>query len=243
VESELFGYVAGAFSGARGARDGLFRTADGGTLFLDEVAELPLDAQAKLLRVLEESTVRPVGADRPAPVDVRVVCATHQRLEALSANGRFREDLFHRLAVFRIEVPPLRERPQDAVLLALHFLHDTDARLSVGAAEAIALGAWPGNVRQLRNVIQRALASAAGDGRTQITLGDLGELDPKPAASQREPRAPTIDDEVLRARIVTALQLRAGNVARVAKDLGLHRARLYEAFVRLGIDPEAFRTK
>jgi two-component system response regulator GlrR len=243
IESELFGYVSGAFSGARASRQGLFRTASGGTLFLDEVAEMPLEAQAKLLRVLEEGEVRAVGADRSVAVDVRVISATHQRLDALAVAGRFREDLFHRLAVLRIGVPPLRDRPDDALLLARRFLGDTDVTLSAGAAEALALAAWPGNVRELRNVIQRALVCVQDEGRKKIGRADLGRLARKSSRAEPKPRSAPADSEVLRARIETALKLRQGNVTQVAKDLEMHRGRLYEAFVRLAIDPEAFRDK
>ncbi len=176
MESELFGHEKGSFTGASGKKDGLFKAADGGTLFLDEIGELPLGLQVKLLRALQERLIRPVGAQRELEVDVRVVAATNRDLEADVQKGTFRQDLFYRLNVIRIHVPPLRERPEDVPLLAEHFLRKhtalTGKRLSF-APEALRwiLGQpFPGNVRELENVVERAVALAAGP---RITLDDL----------------------------------------------------------------------
>ncbi|MDJ0866464.1 MAG: sigma 54-interacting transcriptional regulator, partial [Myxococcota bacterium] len=167
LESELFGHARGAFTGADRARDGLFEAASGGTLFLDEIGETSPSLQAKLLRALQEREVRPLGGNRSRRVDVRVVAATNRALRDEVAAGRFREDLFYRLAVFHIGVPPLRARPEDVVPLAEHFLRRHGARedrpgcrLSRGAADLLRLHPWPGNVRELENEMQRALAVA-----------------------------------------------------------------------------------
>jgi len=170
VESELFGHVKGAFSGATGDRLGRFQAANGGTLFLDEVGELPPDVQAKLLRVLQESTFEPVGSDRTVQVDVRIVAATNLDIARAVKEGRFREDLFYRLHVFPITVPPLCERPEDIAELVRHFLARFGAeegkRIRAISAEALALLAayrWPGNVRQLENAVFRAVVMAEDD--------------------------------------------------------------------------------
>jgi diguanylate cyclase (GGDEF)-like protein len=163
VESELFGHAKGAFTGAHADRRGLMEAANGGTLFLDELGELPLDAQAKLLRALQENEVRRVGEDRPRAIDVRVVAATNRDLREAIAGGEFREDLFYRLAVFRLRLPPLRERPQDIPLLARHLLMalgKPDAVLDAATSDALVRRKWPGNVRELKNALERALALA-----------------------------------------------------------------------------------
>src|SRR4030095_15543954 len=177
LESELFGHAKGAFTGADRARRGLFAEADGGTLFLDEIGELPIALQAKLLRVLQEEEVRPVGESKPRQIDVRVLAATARDLEAEVAAGRFREDLFYRLDVVRVQVPPLRERREDIPLRLAHSLGRT--RQSLGKAvrsidddalERLMSYAWPGNVRELENVLERAAILARGD---RLTLADL----------------------------------------------------------------------
>ena len=169
-ESEFFGHVKGAFTGAHRDRIGRFQLADGGTIFLDEVGEIPLELQGKLLRVLQESEFEKVGDDRTRSVDVRVIAATNRNLEKLVMDGEFREDLFYRLSVFPIEVPPLRDRRGDLVPLAQHFLEQTAAefgrdpyRLTRAQAEAIEAYDWPGNVRELKNVIERAVILSKGN--------------------------------------------------------------------------------
>jgi len=177
LESELFGHEKGAFTGAAAAQKGRFELANGGTLFLDEVGELSLPAQSKLLRALQERQIERVGGRRPLAVDVRIVAATNKDLEAAVARGEFRLDLFHRLSVVTVTLPPLRQRREDVAALAEHFLRELakengrEARLSPGALEALVAFDWPGNVRQLRNVIEGALVSTAGD---VLSASDLG---------------------------------------------------------------------
>ena len=168
-ESEFFGHVKGAFTGAHRDRVGRFQLADGGTIFLDEVGEIPIELQGKLLRVLQESEFERVGDDITRSVDVRVIAATNRNLEELVIAGKFREDLFYRLSVFPIEVPPLRKRPEDVIQLAQHFLesicHDFGkAPLKLTRTQAAAISAydWPGNVRELKNVIERAVILSKG---------------------------------------------------------------------------------
>ena len=163
LPAALFGHKEGAFTGAVGNRKGLFAAASGGTIFLDEIGELPLDLQPRLLRVLEHREVLPLGADAPVRVDVRVVCATHRDLRAMVADGKFRQDLFYRLSGLVLEIPPLRERPDDVLALARHFLTAAGSPLEVSpdAAAVLAAHAWPGNVRELKNVIERAAVFAA----------------------------------------------------------------------------------
>jgi DNA-binding NtrC family response regulator len=176
IESELFGHVRGAFTGAHQAKEGLFRVARGGTLFFDEIGELPLEMQTKLLRALQEREVRPVGSDRSFPIDVRVIAATHRDLEAAVKEGRFREDLFYRLNVITIEVPALAQHVEDIPLLVAHFLKKHTRpdriveRVDGQAMKALMRYEWPGNVRELENTIERALA--LGQGPT-VQLADL----------------------------------------------------------------------
>jgi transcriptional regulator with GAF, ATPase, and Fis domain len=186
VESELFGHVKGAFSGADRDRQGRFRTADRGTLFLDEVAELPLEAQAKLLRVLQERTLEPVGSDRTVQVDVRVLAASHVHLEAAVKAGRFREDLYWRLAVFPLVLPPLRERPEDIAAIVDGLLRALERRgqrgpwsLHPDSLAALHAEPWPGNVRQLVNTIERATILCPVGAILPHHLG-LGPAAPRP---------------------------------------------------------------
>ncbi|MCE9580383.1 MAG: sigma 54-interacting transcriptional regulator [Deltaproteobacteria bacterium] len=219
IESELFGHERGAFTGAVGAKAGMIEAADGGTLFLDEVGELSASAQAKLLRVIEDRVVCRVGATSGRTVDVRFVAATNRDLEAEAAAGRFRADLYFRLAGIVLDVPPLRERPADLEPLARAFIARAAAALGrpVPALEAEAIAAlrahaWPGNVRELRNAIERAVLLAPGAITAAALFGAA-----RPAASVA-PAAPP-DDE--RARIVAALEACAGNQTRAAKALGI----------------------
>jgi two-component system response regulator PilR (NtrC family) len=181
IESELFGHVKGAFTGATSEKPGLFRTADNGTLFLDEVGELPPPLQVKLLRVLQERKVRPVGGSDEVEVDVRVVAATNRDVESEIAAGTFREDLFYRLNVIRIEVPPLRKRPEDIPVLAQHFLEKHAAlqgrrmELSPEARRWLALQPYAGNVRELENIVERGVTLARGN---MVTREDLGDTHP-----------------------------------------------------------------
>jgi two-component system response regulator AtoC len=239
LESELFGHAKGAFTGADRARRGLFVEADGGSLFLDEVGELPLPLQVKLLRVLQEEEVRPLGESKSRSVDVRVIAATARDLGSEVAAGRFREDLFYRLDVLRVEVPPLRERREDVPLLVDHFLAQFRGALGKpvrgideDALERLVAHHWPGNVRELENVIERAVILASAD---QIGLRDLpaNVVHPEPGAGadadggelslRRARRAAEI--EVIR----RALRATGGNRTHAARILAIsHRALLYK---------------
>jgi transcriptional regulator with GAF, ATPase, and Fis domain len=198
VESELFGHVKGAFSGADRERRGRFLTANGGSLLLDEIGDMPLAAQAKLLRVLQEGTFEPVGSDRPVRVDVRVLAATHVDLKRAVREGRFREDLYYRLAVFPLRLPPLRERPEDALAIADTFLDETGRRTRRGpwmlppaTRDAITAAPWPGNVRELVNALERATILCA---EGPLSAGHLGLAAPDGAAPRPNAAVPTPPD-------------------------------------------------
>ena len=223
VEAELFGAEAGAYTGAGKAREGKFEAADGGTLFLDEIGNLPLEGQVKLLRVLETGRFSRLGSNREKQVKVRVVSATNADLPAMIREGRFREDLYYRLNLIEIRIPPLAERPRDILPLARHFLAPGKT-LSEGAVHALQRHAWPGHVRELKNTIQRACLLSAG---SEIQAGDLG-LAVQPAASAPEP-------EIDRASVERALANAGGVVAQAAAELGLSRQALYRRMERLGI--------
>jgi len=232
VESELFGHARGAFSSSTGARKGLFRAADGGTLFLDEIGDLPLPAQAKLLRVLETGEVRSVGEDHPTRVDVRVIAATNRDLDRMIVDGPFRADLFHRIASGRIALPPLRARREDVPALARSFLAP-EAGFTARAMERLMLHPFPGNVRELRNVVAAAAARAQARDAARIDSEDVS-LGGRPPGS--EAAAPSEEQ-----RLRDALSEHGGNVSHVAKALGMRRPALYEAFKRLSIDPATYR--
>lgn len=234
MESELFGHEKGAFSGAANRHNGLFREADGGTLLLDEIGELPASLQVKLLRVLQEKRVRAVGATHELPIDVRVVAATNRNLEAEVAQGRFRQDLYYRLNVIRIELPPLRERREDLVALVEHFTIKFSAEMAkeiVGltpdAQRALDRYAFPGNVRELENIIERAVALSGG--RT-IGLGDLPPQvsglagAPTPAFAELPPEGCDLDallGELERRLLLSALERSGGIRKRAAALLGV----------------------
>lgn len=220
VRSQLFGHGKGAFTGAASARAGAFREADGGTLFLDELGELPLDLQPRLLRALERREVTPVGADRPVPVDVRVVAATHRDLPAMVASGAFRGDLYHRLAVFPIELPPLRARPEDlpALVRKLASVGGWALDLSPGAEAALRAHAWPGNVRELRNVLERAAILARG---RPVTPDDL-RLTPAARPAMAPPPGGIETLEAAERRLIeAALERHGGDRAKAAAELGV----------------------
>jgi DNA-binding NtrC family response regulator len=223
LESELFGSVRGAYTGADRERDGLVRTAQGGTLFLDEIGDMPASAQPKLLRVLEERAVKRVGATRAEAVDFRLVSATHHNLEAAVAAGTFRLDLYYRLAVVVLELPPLRQRREDILPFARAFLRgERGARkdLSPRAAELLEQAAWPGNIRELRNVVSRAALLAPGD---RILPEHLPASLRAPDAGKRgEP--PLLELE--RRAILDALERHAGNRTHAARALGISRRTL-----------------
>jgi DNA-binding NtrC family response regulator len=244
LESELFGHERGAFTGADRRKLGFFEAADGGTLFLDEIGEMTPALQAKLLRVLERKVVTRVGGTQEVPVDVRVVCATHRNLEQDVKDGRFREDLYFRIAGFSVWVPPLRDRPSEILPLAEHFMEsvaDKGARASLSdEAQRALLGyEWPGNVRELRNALERAVVMCAG---AQITLADLPDVVQESARNLPSPVVVGDGFELRsqlaaleRAGIVAALGAESGNQTRAAKRLGISRRALIYKMEKLGL--------
>jgi anaerobic nitric oxide reductase transcription regulator len=263
AESELFGHLRGAFTGATADRPGKFEVADGGTLFLDEIGELPLVVQPKILRALQEGEIQRVGADRVVRVDVRVLSATNRNLEDEVRAGRFRADLFHRLNVFPLLVPPLRDRSQDVPLLAGFFCDAARRRLGVGpvrlsaeAADALSSYPWPGNVRELENVISRAVLKAAAAvprgepvilARTHLGsefTGGAVTAAPPPAvetpAAQRRTLQESMQD-YQRELVRRALAESDENVARAARILGMDRGNLHHLATRLGLIPRKAR--
>jgi len=247
LESELFGHARGAFTGATRDYEGHFRLADGGTLFLDEVAELPLDLQAKLLRVLQEKSVLPVGARRAIAVDVRVVAATHRSLRAEVAAGRFRADLMYRLRVIPLFLPPLRERGQDIELLCTHFVASWNqrsarrvSRVAEGALRALRSYAWPGNVRELQNAIEYAFVMGSGSVITEADLPPEVRGDPAPVLSHEsaQPKAgggaSSIHPEA--DKLLRAIDQAGGNRERAAQHLGISRTTLWRKLRRYGVE-------
>lgn len=244
LESELFGHRRGAFSGATTEREGYFREADGGTLLLDEIGDMPLPMQAKLLRVLQEGAVTPLGSSQPVRVDVRVLAATHRRIGDLIAAGTFRSDLFYRLNVLPIELGALRERPEDIPALADRFLRE-DGRpgkqLTEAALALLQAYAWPGNVRELRNVMERCRVLVAGQ---RIDAADLAPMlnTAAPAVSitvDADSASESLPDAVARLErtmIVHALREARGNRAEAARRLGIRRQLLYRKLVDYGLE-------
>ena len=257
AESELFGHIRGAFTGATRDRLGKFEVADGATLFLDEIGELPLTLQPKLLRALEQGEIQRVGDDRLHRVNVRVIAATNRDLEDEVTSGRFRADLYHRLAVYPIRVPPLRERREDIPALAAHFLDESRRRLGLGpvrlspeAHELLAAADWPGNVRELENVLNRAVLRRAAVHRDRSLMIIQSELLDVPRAARELPApdgdpagAARADSRSLRERtrdfqrraVEAALQRNGGNWAAAARDLGVQRSNLHHMARRLGL--------
>ncbi len=238
LESELFGYEKGAFTGAAKTTPGKIETAHRGTLMLDEIGDLPMALQAKLLRFLQERVVERVGGRQEIPVDVRIVCATHQDLKALIAEGKFREDLYYRLAEIVVNIPPLRARLGDAALLA-HALvrrfagEQNRGAMSLGedAVRAIEIHAWPGNVRELENCIKRAVIMADGNvitcddiGLRQVAEGEASDLDLRKVRDEAEKHA-----------VIAALSRANGNVVKAAEILGVSRPTLYDLMHRFGL--------
>jgi DNA-binding NtrC family response regulator len=246
-ESELFGHEKGAFTGALATHPGKFEQANGGTIFLDEVGEMSASAQARLLRVLQERVLQRVGGTDTIELDVRVISASNRDLAGMVEEGGFRQDLFYRLVVFPIALPPLRDRREDIPLLVEHFLekHARDAgkritRVDKQAMEALAQHGWPGNVRELENVIHRTLLVSAG---LELTLDDLPEGigggamaapsvqvgDPAPAGK------PKTLEEMEREAIIGALERNEGNLSDVARQLGIGRSTLYRKLEQYGL--------
>ncbi len=250
IESELFGHRKGAFTGAMVAAEGLFKAADGGTIFLDEITEMPVDVQAKMLRVLQEGTVRPVGSTEETPINVRVIAATNIDVGRAVKDGKLREDLYYRINVLNIKLPPLRARKDDIPLLAQGIIEKFNARfsrgvkgISSGALAALARHDWPGNVRELQNVIERCFALPGVDVIEERHIQIL------PLAGSRETPAPATAtapvppdagdilslDEAEKKLILSALAKTGNNKLKAAQLLGIHRSRLYKKLERYGI--------
>jgi two-component system, NtrC family, nitrogen regulation response regulator NtrX len=255
IESELFGHEKGAFTGAAGRHQGKFEQAHGGTLFLDEIGDMPAAMQTKLLRVLQEGEIERVGGDRPVGVDARVVVATHRDLATLVEGGGFREDLYHRVFVFPLTVPPLRERRDDIPVLAAHFagqvaeLNGWKARtFSADALSALQDYAWPGNVRELRNVVERLLLLTDGEVDAGAVRDVLPSRAPRVTASGGRSvgttgtlaeRVASFEREVMLAELAA----RQHRITETARALGLERSHLYKKCAQLGIDLKALRPK
>jgi DNA-binding NtrC family response regulator len=244
LESELFGHVRGAFTGAQAARVGRFEQAEGGTLFLDEIGDMPLQMQAKILRVLQDRTVEPVGGTTSRQVDVRVIAATNQDLATAIAAGRFRADLFYRLNVYPIVMPPLRERPEDVPLLAQHFLERLGPELgsvatgfTEGALRLLRAHSWPGNVRELQNCIERAalVAKTASIGPAELPLAGNAEAGADATLENDDGPLDETLASVERQRIERALASTGGVQVRAAALLGITERSLWHRIKKLGI--------
>ena len=238
MESELFGHVKGAFTGAVSDRAGRFREAQGGTLFLDEVGDMPLPTQAKILRALQEREITPVGASRALPVNVRIIAATHRDLPAAVRQGSFREDLWYRLQVVPVHLPPLRERLGDVLLLAEHFLRQgggaSPKRLGADAARLLLAHDWPGNVRELRNAMERAALLCPGPVIGPEHIGLQPAAANGPAIDWNGPLAPAVA-QLEREMVTRALAATMGNRAEAARRLGLSRQQLYRKLAEFGL--------
>ncbi len=255
IESELFGHEKGAFTGAAAKHLGKFEQADGGTLFLDEIGDMPVAMQAKLLRVLEEGEVERVGGDKPIKVNVRVVVATHRNLEDLVKQNAFRRDLFHRIYVFPLALPPLRERPEDFPELVAHFARQVAAqngwKEKIFAEEAIAelrKYGWPGNVRELRNVVERLILLASDENVTAADVSLVLPISDSPsvglsAASAGNATGTLAERTEAFEREVMLAEIRRHNfhMTNVARALGLERSHLYKKCQQLGIDLQSLR--
>jgi DNA-binding NtrC family response regulator len=251
IESELFGHEKGSFTGAAQRHTGKFEQAHRGTLFLDEIGDMPLAMQAKLLRVLEEGEVERIGSGKPTTVSVRVVVATHRNLEQLVEAGTFRRDLYHRVVIFPVELPPLRKRLEDLPALVDHFARQVSAQngwkpvpITAEAIAALSCYAWPGNIRELRNVVERMLLLADGVVNTTTLQLALPALNAKtlPSPSTTLSAGGALADRVLifeRAVVLAELERNQSNMTRTARALGLERSHFYKKCQQLGIDPQA----
>ncbi len=244
IESELFGHEKGSFTGAAGRHTGKFEQAEHGTLFLDEIGDMPLGMQAKLLRVLEEGEIERVGGDKPIRADVRVLVATHRNLEALVREGKFRQDLFHRVYVFPLTLPPLRERREDISALVEHFARQICAQnnwkpisFTSEAIEALGGYSWPGNIRELRNTVERLMLLAT---ENQVTADTVRlAITPQGRETSTHSQSGTLADRVQtfeREAIMTELKRSNYHITNAAKALGLERSHLYKKAEQLGID-------
>lgn len=244
-ESQMFGHVRGAFTGAEHSTLGFIRSADKGTLFLDEIGELPLAAQAKLLRCIQERTVVPVGAAKAVNVDVRIIAATHRDLRAMVQAGKFRQDLYYRIDVAQINTPPLRDRVDDIPLLAKHFIgelarlyHEPEKRIGPGVVEKLIGHGWPGNIRELGNAIEHAYIFNPGEELRPEDLPDTVIATGDKAASEAAPRAEGVVElaQVERDLIARALRAVNGNQSKASKLIGVERHRLKRMIVRYGLE-------
>jgi two-component system, NtrC family, nitrogen regulation response regulator NtrX len=256
IESELFGHEKGSFTGAAQRHVGKFEQAHRGTLFLDEIGDMPTSMQAKLLRVLEEGEVERIGADKPTAVDVRVVVATHRNLEQLVESGGFRRDLYHRVVVFPVELPPLRNRCEDLPALVQHFAQQVSAQngwkpvpFAPPAIEALKTYAWPGNIRELRNVVERLLLLVDTEVNAEAVRLALPGTSASGEAAGRDRKASektcTLAQRVLefeRAEVLAELERSGKHVTPAAKALGLERSHLYKKCQQLGIDLPSLRS-
>ena len=257
IESELFGHEKGSFTGAAQRHTGKFEQAHRGTLFLDEIGDMPTAMQAKLLRVLEEGEVERIGADKPTTVDVRVIVATHRNLEQLVESGGFRRDLYHRVVVFPLELPPLRKRCEDLPLLVEHFARQVcvqngwkPAGFSGAAIEALQQYAWPGNIRELRNVVERLLLLAGSEVSAEdVQLALPASLTPAKSdydASAGQDATGPLAQRVQafeRATVLAELERHGRHITQTARALGLERSHLYKKCQQLGIDLQSLRAK
>jgi two-component system, NtrC family, response regulator GlrR len=244
IESELFGHVKGSFTGAMRDNAGLFRTAHGGTIFLDEIGEMPLPMQVKLLRVLQERKLRPVGGSAEVAVDARVVAATHRDLAAHMRNGAFREDLFYRLSVIQLEIPALNERREDVPVLAQGFLRQLAARyqqslngFSPEALKLLVAHDWPGNVRQLYNVVEQCVALADGPLVTEPLVAEALRA----RATQALPTLAEARDDFERDYLIRALRMAGGQVPQAADLAGRNRTDFYRLLRKHSIEPDDFK--
>jgi DNA-binding NtrC family response regulator len=255
LESELFGHLRGAFTGAAGARPGLFREADRGTLFLDEIGDISPALQARLLRALQEHEIVPVGSETPVKVDVRIIAATHRDIGALVRAGKFREDLYYRLNVVTLQLPPLRDRKQDIPLLMDHFLRELTERHGRGpvavdaeAQHRLLAYDWPGNIRELQNVLERALVLAEQD----VIGPEHLPAEVRPGGGQPDPPAPDADEasamgpsvnallsleEVERRHVLRVLEATGGSREEASRILGISRRTLTRMVQRWGLPP------
>jgi DNA-binding NtrC family response regulator len=251
VESELFGHEKGAFTGAAGRHVGKFEQAQRGTLFLDEIGDMPLPMQAKLLRVLEQNEIERVGGDRPIPVDVRVIVATHRRLEALVQEGKFRQDLYHRIYVYPLALPALRDRRDDIPALVSHFAAQITTQngwkaidIDAKAIEPLQSYSWPGNVRELRNVVERLLLlrmeNQVDAATVRAALPEVGSAAPLDAPAGSGALADRVN-AFERTSILAELKAQQYHITRTAEALGLERSHLYKKCQQLGIDLQSLR--
>jgi two-component system nitrogen regulation response regulator NtrX len=254
IESELFGHEKGSFTGAASRHVGKFEQAHEGTLFLDEIGDMPLHMQAKLLRVLEQNEVERIGGDKPIKVNVRVIVATHRNLEALVSQGNFRQDLFHRIFVFPVTLPPLRERPEDIPALATHFAAQITRQngwKEIGFAPEAMVSmqaySWPGNIRELRNVVERLLLFSESNLITSATVQAALPSLPSSATATTNPETPVtgaLSDRVEqfeRQVILDEIKRQNHHITNTAKALGLERSHLYKKCQQLGIDLRQIR--